>query len=311
VADYFVKMWKRMLRSSFAALDPVTKWLFITLLCEAEPDGSLYATIEYLSAVSRLSEDEVEQGLTVLQQPDPASTTTDHEGRRLLAVGPNEWFLVNYEKYRKMGAEEERRERDAERKRVARAAARADSGGQVRTHADTCGQGGTGTDPSRSRSISTSVPTTEEEAVPLPVPFDAWWSLVTRKESKVESQRYWEGKKATTTGDKITPVEQHLILAVWPHHEAMWLKENRTRDKKPHPRTWLHQRRWEDEVPGTEDNGDGDKWVVDTYRRSDHQRFNTHRSWTSYLDYAADQPPREALSFEWWLEKGGGGADTE
>ena len=100
------------------------------------------------------------------------------------------------------------------------------------------------------RSPDSGLQTTKEE-----IDFDDFWQLQVRKESKSESRRLWEGEKATTSGRRMTAEDQHTAIDAYPYHATMWQRERRTRDKVPHPRTWLYQRRWEDEVPGmpTED----------------------------------------------------------
>ena len=59
----------------------------------------------------------------MLSSPDTESANKDNEGRRILPIEGG-WFVVSHDKYRKLLSIEERRERDAARKRAQRASAR-------------------------------------------------------------------------------------------------------------------------------------------------------------------------------------------
>ena len=42
-------------------------------------------------------------------------------------------------------------------------------------------------------------------------------------------------------------------------------------------------------------------WMLDTYRRADHERYRDHEAWIAYTEWAAGEPPRSAAGFEDWL----------
>jgi len=283
MTDYFVKVWKRIVRSSFATLDDTTKWLFMCLLCEAESDGTVYGTIEYLAAVSRKTEAEVEAAMAELMAPDPRSTSKEHEGRRVLETGPNEWFLINYEKYRKANLAEERRAKDAERKQKARTSA--DECGQVRTGADECGQVGSGSDSSHSHSPSSSSSTSQKKSRRFTPP--------ALDECIAYAADYMKSKGITGRN----PAERFHN-----HFESNgWKVSGRAamKDWKGSLRNWILRDLDDGRLkPSPED----EVWMYDTYRKACYEEHGNHSRWAEYQEWATMQVVRTALPFTSWLK---------
>lgn len=70
--------------------------------------------------------------------------------------------------------------------------------------------------------------------------FDAFWSAYPRKVGKQPAI------KAYAAAVKL--VAPAALLAAIKVHSAYWAKAGRDTEGIPHPATWLHQRRWEDEL---------------------------------------------------------------
>jgi len=117
----FVKIHDLILGSSIMDEDVETRFLWIVVLALADRNGNFRATPKSLARISNLRPMAVANGLEILQNPDPSSSTPDEEGRRLIQVEPNEWHIVNYKKYRAMRDPDKEREDAAERKRRSRA----------------------------------------------------------------------------------------------------------------------------------------------------------------------------------------------
>jgi len=80
--------------------------------------------------------------------------------------------------------------------------------------------------------------------------FESWWKDYPRKVGKGAARREWE--KAVKLA---TPEEIHAGLM----RNLAWLQgeyRGPAQDFRPHPRTWLHQERWEDDLspPVTTEN---------------------------------------------------------
>lgn len=228
---HFVMLWDFILTSSINDHEAHVKWVWVTMLLRCNSKGVLRATPSALARIANVPLDQTEAALVVLKAPDPTSTSPDHEGRRVIETSPNVWFVVNYEEYWRKASEQRKKDKTKARVRKHRAKKK-----------EKCNAG----DVTGNAPISVSV------SVPVSVPFDEWWNVQVRKESKAEARKLWEGEKNTTTETKMTAADQRLCMERYPLHAAMWKKEKRTKEMVPHPRTWLYQRRWEDEIEGVE-----------------------------------------------------------
>lgn len=100
----FVKVYSSITRSSIWLEDHPTRLVWITMLCEADPSGVVRASVKGLAHVARVTPEECERALGILCAPDPDSSTSDHEGRRVERVEGG-WLLLNYTRYREMRSE--------------------------------------------------------------------------------------------------------------------------------------------------------------------------------------------------------------
>jgi hypothetical protein len=105
----FRQMYKgSMFRTGWEAI--VTMQQFIVL---ADQDGVIDMTLEAIAAETTIPLEVLQKGLAVLMAPDRGSRTPDEEGRRVELLDDRRdwgWRLMNYQKYRKMQSEEDRRE---------------------------------------------------------------------------------------------------------------------------------------------------------------------------------------------------------
>ena len=80
------------------------------MLALVDQDGIVHCTAPGLADRARITIEQCRSGLQRLSDPDPDSLTQDHEGRRIQRVEAG-WLLLNYEKYRHLMSEEDRREK--------------------------------------------------------------------------------------------------------------------------------------------------------------------------------------------------------
>jgi hypothetical protein len=108
----FAKIYgERLAQSSLMDLAVATRWLFFWMLSQADSEGRYRcATIAALARAANVSEAEAERAIHDLSSPDPDSTTTTHEGRRLIKI-PGGWKIVTYGKYRDYRTERQEAER--------------------------------------------------------------------------------------------------------------------------------------------------------------------------------------------------------
>lgn len=108
----FVKIYGSLLTSSVWSESSDTKVVWITMLTLADAQGVVRASLPGLARLANVSLEATETAINVFQQPDPYSTTTDHEGRRVEAVDGG-WRILNHGLYRDMKTPKQRA--DAER----------------------------------------------------------------------------------------------------------------------------------------------------------------------------------------------------
>lgn len=83
------------------------------LIVLADRHGVIDMTPQAIAGETTIPLDIIQKGLEVLSRPDPESRTPDEDGRRIVPLSPTRswgWQLVNYDKYRAMRDEEDRRE---------------------------------------------------------------------------------------------------------------------------------------------------------------------------------------------------------
>lgn len=104
----FTKLFTSITSSSIWNEDDKTRIVWITMLAIAEADGVVRASIGGLAHVARVTREDCEKALQILQSPDPDSRSPEHEGRRIQKVDGG-FFLLNYGKYREARSEDERK----------------------------------------------------------------------------------------------------------------------------------------------------------------------------------------------------------
>lgn len=80
--------------------------------------------------------------------------------------------------------------------------------------------------------------------------FDRFWQAYPRKVGKPKAQKAFANLRVTeeTLGQMLTAIRQQTKALGW---------EDKSKWKYiPHPTTWLNQRRWEDEVVGSDQQPD-------------------------------------------------------
>ena len=125
----YAKVFERILTSSIMDAGVHVRWLWIVLLVMADRDGYVIATETALARIANMPVDDVRDAITVLTAPDPNSTSPEHEGRRVLPVGPNTWWIPGVPRYRAIRDADDQRAETKERVRRWRAGTRSPDDG--------------------------------------------------------------------------------------------------------------------------------------------------------------------------------------
>lgn len=122
IGSMYVKIFNSILDSSLAE-DRRLRHFFIDLLLCSDADGNVMMTKQAICRRIGVEMSEVEWGLEELQKPDPESLSKEHDGRRIIPLEGHGygWKIVNYEHYRDIKSDEQRRRDTAERVRRWRA----------------------------------------------------------------------------------------------------------------------------------------------------------------------------------------------
>ena len=95
----YCRLYSTIVNSSLWAEPHATRIVWITLLATKDHAGNVYSTLGGLAHIARVTKEECKQAIATLSAPDPESTTTAADGRRIKAIDGG-WFVVNHEKYR-------------------------------------------------------------------------------------------------------------------------------------------------------------------------------------------------------------------
>lgn len=109
MSDTYTKLFRSIAASTIVSEPLATRWLWVTLLAQADRKGRVYGSIPGLARMANISIAEVHAALDCFMAPDPYSRTPDNEGRRVAAIDGG-WELLNHAKYDAMRNEAERLE---------------------------------------------------------------------------------------------------------------------------------------------------------------------------------------------------------
>ena len=109
MSDTYTKLFRSIAASTIVSEPLATRWLWVTMLSQADKAGKVYAAVPGLARMANISLEECEAGLACFLAPDRYSRTAENEGRRIEPFDGG-WRLLNHAKYDAMRSEAERRE---------------------------------------------------------------------------------------------------------------------------------------------------------------------------------------------------------
>ncbi len=115
----YAKIFRQIYDSSIAE-DPQVRFTFMDMLVLADSDGVVDMTPEAISRVTNVPLEWVRRSIQVLESADPRSRTADHNGARIARLDEHRdwgWVILNYDRFREMATDEQRRQKTRERVR--------------------------------------------------------------------------------------------------------------------------------------------------------------------------------------------------
>jgi hypothetical protein len=115
----FAKIFAQILDSSIAE-NPELRFTFMDFLLLATSDGIVDMTHEAIARRTNRAIEIVRSTIAVLEAPDPLSRNAEHGGARIKRLDEHRdwgWLIINYDYFRKIASEEQRRARTRARVR--------------------------------------------------------------------------------------------------------------------------------------------------------------------------------------------------
>jgi hypothetical protein len=258
----YTKLFSHIVTSTIWREPKEVKILWITMLALSNKHGEVMASIPGLADMARLTLEETEIALQVLEAPDKYSRTPDHEGRRLFTIEGG-WHIVNYRKHRRMASIDEQREMNAARQRrwyekhkksdnltenitvsngsvtpdnatITHQTDNAEAEAEYRGKKSTVLVGGGLEEP-------TKLPAARRRSAPVVVEpsndFLEFWEEYPRKVAQKAAWKAWE---------KANPPLNLCLASLQKYKKTeQW---RRGKEYIPHASTWLNQERWDDEL---------------------------------------------------------------
>lgn len=235
----FAKIHSGIVDSSINEEELHVRWLWVVLLTRANEDGNVFGTINSLARAANITIDQAQDAMNVLTSPDQHSTSPDEEGRRIIPLDGNQWFVVNHNYYRDVYNYEKKKEQGRVRVQRFRQKKSEEPNESLDGNADvTIGNPLQSADTRMQKADSshTSASPSMENVF-----LDLFWK-------RWPTGRKVDRKKCERFFNRLPKKDQEA--ATGPALDA-WLEDFAQRDRQyvPHPYTWLNNRRWEDDVP--------------------------------------------------------------
>lgn len=230
----FSKLHSSLTASSLWNEPDKTRIVFITMLSMADSNGDVKASVVGLAHQARESLPDTEAALKTLLSPDPHSGRKEMEGRRIVEIEGG-WHLVTHEFYRELGMSEETKRYWRERKRALREKKSknvSDKSRKSRTVKDSLGSL---VSVSASDSVKKEEGTREKKPLLVPTAEDIY-NAYPLKVGRPDAIR--EIKKCFGEFGQSFLLERTVAFAK---------ARNGDTDFCPHPSTWFHQHRFNDD----------------------------------------------------------------
>lgn len=226
------KIFTQMYEGTLASRGPWEALVtFQQLIVLANRHGEVDMTADAISRRTTIPLEIIKRGIEELAKPDPESRSPELEGRRIVLLDEHRawgWKLVNYDKYRKIRSEEERRE--YQRVLMANRRSKAKKLAPV-SNVSPCSM--QYAESSKHQNPSAAYPA----AVALGSPqFHEFWQAYPKKVDKQEALKSWvKGLCDGHLGEVLAGLEKWKATEQWSDPE-----------KIPYPSTWLNKRRWKE-----------------------------------------------------------------
>ena len=107
----YAKLWGDIVTSSIWEAPDKARIMWITFLASADATGFVAGSIPGMARMARMTVEEGEAAIKILEGPDNYSRSTEFDGRRIEWVKDlGGWVILNYDRFRTRRDPEKRRE---------------------------------------------------------------------------------------------------------------------------------------------------------------------------------------------------------
>lgn len=231
--------------------------VFTNLIASCDREGFVDKHFKAIADEVGLTLEEVKQAVSNLEKADPESRSSELDGSRLEKIEEHRewgWRIVNYVKYRMIRDEEERREYN----RLRQAEYRAKKKGVTTTVTnvnDMLQMSNKCTNAEAEGKADAEAYKKKEEYTES---FEVFWKSYPKKTGKGGAYNEWRKIPVATHGKIMTSLEVQKLSRQWGSDGGKFI---------PNPQTWLHQKRWDDELEGAKPKEtDFSDWTNKTFR---------------------------------------------
>ena len=307
----FTKLFSDIIHSTIWREDNETRIVWVTMLAMADSRGEVHASVPGLADAARVDLDECIVALKKLSLPDKWSRSKDYEGRRIEEIQGG-WLLLNHARYkRKLSNDDQReqarmrqrrkRERDRLSREKSRSVTQCHAMSHESRHTDTDTEEDTYKGSSdlnqadllqpngeKKQSIKSGAKAPRARVIKYSDGFEHWWAHYPKKIGKAAAFKVWTSMLPNMPA--LGEMVEKLLLQ---SKTYQWKRDNR--QYVPHPRTYLNQGRWDDEI--TENDMRPPETASERRKREDDESYA--------------QRLEEARQRDWERQQGGTGGYDE
>lgn len=224
MGNNFSLLWGKILDSSLWVLESKeTRLVWVTMLAMKDVDGVVHASIVGLADRAKVTLEECQAALKVLESPDKNDTSGVENGVRIRKI-PGGWQIVNNDLYRF----------STEAKREVWRAMKAEQRAKEESRKTAGNNGHKKDETDQGKSKPKKIPTDTPE-------FQKFWEAYPKKVGRIAAL------KSFVKVDGCTHLPEILKALEWQRDQEQWTKDGG--QFIPHPATWLNQLRWQDINP--------------------------------------------------------------
>ena len=234
--DNYTKLFSSIITSTIWQEDNPTRILWITMLALSDADGMVEGSIPGLARMAGITIEDCEKAMAKLQSPDPYSRSKEHKGRRVGDVDGG-WIILNRSKYR----DKKVKRTDYHREYMRRYRTKND----VNNNVNNCKQKLTQKEKEKEKEVKDK--NNKAKSNDFAIAFERARKNYPGVKRGFDTE-FRDFKRKHVDWKLVVPLLHDAIHKEAQHKQQM-KEKNEFCPQWAHFKTWLSQRRWEQELP--------------------------------------------------------------